>query len=134
MSRLAIGLSCFAIIGACEQAPSTYSTNCPVPSTGWGGPKDGIGHLRAVLPVLIDASGSTRWAGKVITDDTLRYFMTEVSKLNPEPQVVLEVASATPCGRVQAVREIMKRAPLCKKARLCSEGANWKEWPIVGGP
>lgn len=128
------GLAFAAFTASCQQAPDTYASNCSAPAPGWGGPSDGIGHLRPVLPVSLDVSGSLYWAGRGISDDTLRHYMNEASKLNPQPHLVFEVAAEAPCDRVRAVRRIISSAPLCKKAGLCSEGADWKKWPIVGGP
>lgn len=143
---LATALSCAAITGGCQQrATGTYASNCSAPLKGWGGPNDGIGHLRPVLPVFLDASGSTHWGeihisgpvgsnATVISDDTLRSHMASVSGLNPEPQLVLEVAPDAPCQRVRAIRTIIGNSRLCKKSELCSEGANWEAWPFSGGP
>ena len=98
-----------------------------------------------MLPVFLDASGSTHWgeihisgpvrsASTIISDDTLRRHMTMVSKLNPEPQLILEIAPNAPCNRVRVVRRIIDSAPLCKESGLCSEGADWQTWPFAGGP
>jgi hypothetical protein len=142
---LAAGLLCVAVIGGCQQETATYKTGCSARLPEWGGPSDGIGHLRGVLSVSIDASGATHWGeihtsgpvrstSTIVSDTTLQRYMTKVSKLNPEPQLVLEVAAQAPCSRVRAVRQIIGSAPLCKASRLCSEGANWEEWPFAGGP
>ena len=138
-------LSCAGVVGGCHQANSTYAHGCSVRLPGWGGPADGVGHLRPVLPVFLDASGSTHWgeiqisgparsASTIISDDTLRRYMTTASKLIPEPQLILEVAPNATCNRVQVVRSIIDSAPLCAESRLCSEGADWSSWPIAGGP
>ena len=129
-----IGISLFAFSLGCQRDPATYAADCPTRAPGWGGPTEGIGHLRYVQPVSVDRAGSIEWAGKPISDGTLRHFMEEVSKLNPQPQVVLEVAPNAPCQRVQVIRQAMSEAPVCKRERLCSEGNDWKKWRIVGGP
>lgn len=142
---LAIALSCAALLGSCQQPNRTYAEGCSARLPTWGGPSDGIGHLRPVLPVFLDASGSTHWgeihisgpirsASTEISDEGLRRNMTMVSDLNPQPHLVLEVAPQALCKRVRAVRRIIDNAPLCKESRLCSEGADWKAWPFAGGP
>jgi hypothetical protein len=145
LAILAIGFSGAAVFGGCQQANSNYAEGCSARLPGWGGPSDGIGHLRPVLPVFLDASGSTHWgeihtagpvrsASTTISDETLRRHMTMVSDLNPLPHLVLEVAPEASCKRVRAVRRIIDNAPLCKESQLCSEGADWKIWPFAGGP
>ena len=119
----------------CSRTPMTYAANCSTPPAHWGREKDGIGHLRTVQPIYIGADGSTLWNKIVISDATLRRYMTQMSGMNPTPQAVLDVAPAAACDRVEVVRTIMEAAPLCKGPHsLCSEGANWKQWPELGGP
>lgn len=119
----------------CNPPPETYAANCSTPLKNWGREKDGIGHLRMVQPIYLATDGSILWNSEVISDAMLKRYMAKVSVLNPEPQIVLDVAPAATCNRVEAVRAILDAAPLCKgQYPLCSEGWNWRQWPEVGGP
>lgn len=123
------------LVGACDRTHPTYAAACSIPPTHWGREKDGIGHLRAVQPVYLGSDGSILWNKAIISDDTLRRYMSQVSDMNPEPQPILDVSPAAPCDRVIAVRTIMDAAPICKGPHsLCSEGWNWRQWPEAGGP
>ena len=118
----------------CSQLPETYAANCSMPLKNWGREKDGIAHLRPVQPIYLASDGLLLWDEEVISDATLQRHMAQVSALNPEPHVILEVAPAAACRRVEAIRAIMDEAPLCKGQKpLCSEGWNWRRWPIKGG-
>ncbi len=106
-----------------------------MPLAHWGREKDGIGHLRVVQPVYIASDGSILWNQRVISDATLRHYMSQMSGMNPEPQAVLDASPSAACDRVAAIRTIMDAAPMCKGPHsLCSEGWNWRQWPEVGGP
>lgn len=119
----------------CNEASPTYSAACSTPLSKWGTEKIGIGHLVPVMPVYIGSDGTILWGKNAISDAQLRKYMMDVSGLNPVPQVVLEVSPSTSCDRVRAIRSIMDAAPICKgRYSRCSEGWNWKEWPITGGP
>lgn len=119
----------------CSRAPKTYAADCSTPLKHWGREKDGIGHLRVVQPIYIGSDGSTLWNKTIISDATLERYMAQMSAMNPEPQVVLDVAPSASCKRVEVVRAIMNAAPLCKGPHsICSEGWNWRQWPELGGP
>ena len=75
------------------------------------------------------------WNEGIISDAVLTRYMAKMSAMNPEPQVILEVAPAAQCNRVEAVRNIMNAAPICKGLHsLCSEGWNWQRWPEMTYP
>lgn len=123
------------LASGCEPVARTYAAACSRPREGWGQERDGIGHLRVVQPIGVRADGAIRWNGAVIPDAVLRRYMAQMSAMNPEPQAVLEIAPTAPCERVQIVRAIMAAAPLCQGPHpLCSEGRNWRQWPVAGGP
>jgi hypothetical protein len=127
-------LACLLTTG-CNRAPNNYASSCSVPREHWGREKDGIGHLRTVQPIYVASDGSTLWNKVVISDVTLQHYMSVMSDMNPEPQVVLDIAPTAACNRVEAVRTIMDAAPMCKRPHsLCSEGWNWRQWPELGGP
>jgi len=118
------------LLAACNSAPKTYSKDCSSPLSHWGSEKEGIGHLRIVNAVTIQSDGSLLWNRHKISDETLTDFMGKVGDMNPEPQIVLEIASLADCKRVKSVRKIMDTASICKGPySLCSEGANWRQWP-----
>lgn len=124
-----------SLISGCDRTPPTYAAACSTPFAHWGREKNGIGHLRAVQPVYVGSDGSILWNKALISDDTLRRYMSQMSVMNPEPQVVLDVSPAAPCDRVITVRGIMDANPMCKGPHpLCSEGWNWRQWPETGGP
>jgi hypothetical protein len=119
----------------CSRAPDNYASSCSAPREHWGREKDGIGHLRTVQPIYVASDGSTLWNKVVVSDATLRHYMSVMSAMNPEPQAVLDIAPTAACNRVEAVRTIMDAAPMCKGPQsLCSEGWNWRQWPELGGP
>ena len=134
-NRMMLAVVLATSLSGCDRAPMTYAANCATPLANWGREKDGIGHLRAVQPIYIGSDGSILWNKVVISDATLRRYMSRMSTMNPEPQAVLDISPATACSRVQAVRAIMNSTPLCKgRHPLCSEGWNWRQWPELGGP
>ena len=119
----------------CSQSPQTYAANCATPLKHWRTEKDGIGHQRFVQPVYLASDGSIMWNEGIISDAVLTRYMAKMSAMNPEPQVILEVAPAAQCNRVEAVRNIMNAAPICKGLHsLCSEGWNWQRWPEMTYP
>ena len=123
------------VLANCSKPPQTYSAACSIPLSNWKTEKDGIGHLLPVMPVYVGSDGTVLWTKDTISDEQLRTNMLEVSKLNPVPQIVLEISPSASCGRVRAIRAIMDAAPVCKgPLRRCSEGWNWREWPTTGGP
>jgi len=133
LAMLPLLLAALAI--GCDRAPTTYAANCSTPLAHWGREKDGIGHLRAVQPIYIASDGSILWNKTVISDATLRLYMSRMSDMNPEPQAVLDVSPAASCSRVVAIRAIMDAAPLCKGPHsICSEGWHWRQWPELCGP
>lgn len=105
---------------------------CSAPPANWGKAKDGISHLRGVLPVIVRRDGTILWNGSPVSDSEFKRYMTAVGSLNPQPQVILDVTNTPNCKRLQQVRIIMTQASICR--RLCSEGANWRRWRITGGP
>jgi hypothetical protein len=130
-----IATTAILTLAGCDKGRRTYSANCSIPLAHWGTEKDGTGHLMVVLPVLIGSDGSILWNSERISDAKLRSLMSKASELNPQPQIVLEVSPSAECKRVEEVRQIMDKAPICKgRYSLCSEGWNWKQWPEVGGP
>jgi hypothetical protein len=86
-----------------------------------------------VQPVYLASDGSVLWNHAIVSDNILRRYMMEINSMNPEPQVILEVAPAAACARVTAVRAIMDETPMCSgRYSLCSEGGNWKQWRLNG--
>ena len=71
--------------------------------------------------------------GTPITDRELAKLLVETSKLNPRPQLVLEVDPIASCSRVDVVRSLMNGASVCREG-FCSEGRNPETWDIKGGP
>ena len=119
----------------CQKMPETYSAACSTPLPNWGTERNGIGHLLPVMPVYVGSDGSILWNQDIISDTQLRTYMKRVSALSPVPQVVLEVSPSASCSRVKVIRAIMAAAPICKgQYSRCSEGWNWKQWPVLGGP
>jgi hypothetical protein len=105
---------------------------CPPPPANWGRAKDGIGHLRPVLSIVIRRDGTVLYGGRPVSDRKFTRYMIEAGSMNPQPQVVLDVTNRPNCKRLQQVRTIMVPTPICH--HLCSEGANWRTWRISGGP
>lgn len=131
LSAIGAGL----IVNGCSQTPETYAANCATPLENWGRESDGIGHLVMIRPIYLASDGSILWNNQLISDAMLARYMAQVSEFHPLPQVVLEVAPATACRRVEAVRAIINMAPICQSPRpRCSEGWNPEQWPEVGGP
>jgi hypothetical protein len=122
-------------LSACKETPQTYASSCSIPLSKWRTEKDGIRHLAVVMPVYVGSDGSVLWSKAAISDAQLRKYMLELGGLNPVPQVVLEVSPSASCERVRAIRAIMDATPVCQNQYTrCSEGWNWKQWPITGGP
>lgn len=135
LRSLAILCTLGATLSACDKAPGTYAAACATPLPNWKTEKDGVGHLTVLMSVYLGSDGTLLWNKNAISNEKLRFYMMEVSGLNPRPQIVLEVSPAASCHRVNEVRFIMNSAPLCKaNYSLCSEGWNPKEWPMLGGP
>jgi hypothetical protein len=135
MVAIFVAVSLAAILAACDGKPRTYAASCSSPLSNWRTEKDGIGHLNVVTPVYVGSDGSVLWNKVAVSDTQLRNYMVELSGLNPVPQVVLEVSPSVSCDRVVAIRAIMDATPACNaQYSHCSEGWNWKEWPMTGGP
>ncbi len=126
-------------LGACGKADEEkavdglYLANCAKPMDGWGTEVDGVGHLMIVVSGALSPDGHVRFNRKSVTDRELAETLAEVSRLNPLPQLVLEVDPLTPCSRVKEVRSLMERSPICEQG-LCSEGRDPEDWEIKGGP
>ncbi|WP_148276527.1 ExbD/TolR family protein [Sphingobium sp. SYK-6] len=131
--RTALTVLLVGLVTGCSRAPQTYAADCPIPLPHWGREKDGVGHLMMVQPVYLTSDGSILWNKTIISDDTLRRYMMQMSAMKPQPQVVLDVAPSAACSRVAAVRAIMDAAPMCRGPYShCSEGWNWEQWPELG--
>lgn len=116
------------LLTGCSQSSSTYALNCATPPDHWLGQE--IVHMRFVQSVYIRTDGSVLWNKVMISDAILQRYMSRVSTMEPEPQIVLEVAQSASCERVETIRQIMDDAPICKGPHsLCSEGSNWEKWP-----
>ena len=124
----------FSILIGCGQSDKTYDAFCAASPPGFRTPSEGLDHLRPYLSIQVNSGGLLTWAGTPITDDQLASYVHQAGNLNPQPQLVLEVASKAPCVRVERVREILLSSSICKGVRLCSEGRNPKNWRITGGP
>jgi hypothetical protein len=122
-------------VSSCTPERRTYSASCSVPVSHWKTEKDGVGHLMIVFALYIGSDGSILWDKDIISKARLKTYMQRASALNPVPQMILEVSPSAPCSTVEAVRGIMDAAPMCKGPHSkCSEGWNWKQWPVMGGP
>jgi hypothetical protein len=123
------------LVGWCgDDAAATYAAGCSTPLPGWGREADGVGHHLLVQPISIASNGTVLWNQAPISDDTLRDYMNRASSFDPGLHVILEVAPDAPCERVRKIRGIMAGVPLCQGPNpLCSEGANWEQWPVASG-
>lgn len=129
------GAVSLALVGGCKQREATYAAECATPLANWGREKDGVGHLRVPQPIYLMTDGSVIWNKAPISDAVLSRYMRQMSSMNPDPHAVLVVSPAARCDRVAKVRAIMAVAELCKGPHpLCSEGWNWQQWPVAGGP
>jgi len=131
--RLALIIPSVATISLSVPAMAIALPSCPSPPLIFGTAKVGIAHLRVPLTISIDRDGTVRWSGHRISDATFKRFVAEAGELNPEPQLIVDVTNRPNCQRLQKVRRVLERAPICSK-HLCSEGSNWRRWQITGGP
>ena len=127
-----IALAALWLVTGCSQADKTYAVGCSSLPSHWAGRR--IAHLRAVQPIYVRADGSALWNERVVSDDTLKLYLSKASAMDSEPQIVLSVAPAAACERVDTVRSIMNGSSLCNGPHvLCSEGSDWKHWPEDAG-
>jgi hypothetical protein len=122
-----------AMVGGCQPTTGQYAADCSAPLEGWRTQADGIGHLMVVFSVKLSSDGAVRLNNVPVNDRELEQELAMVDKLNPLPQLVLEVDPASNCLRVEEVRSLMNRAQLCREG-YCSEGRNPELWEEVGGP
>ena len=132
--RLLILTLALCLIG-CRKSPDTYSAACSIPLSHWKTEKDGVGHLLPVVPVYVGTDGTVLMNKEAIPDSQLSTYMDQAIRMNPVPLYILEVSPSAACARVRKVRAIMDASPMCKGPYShCSEGWNWRQWPVTGGP
>jgi hypothetical protein len=127
------------LLAGCVPDGETYAKSCATKLSHWRSEKDGIGHLLPVISISVSSAGrlsrTFRSNVSALSDVQLREFMNWANSAIPQPQIVLEVAPDAPCDRVRTVRAIMDESAICHgQYSLCSEGRNWRDWPLVGGP
>lgn len=138
-ARTIILLILILLLVGCHRRSANYSAECATPLSHWGTAEDGIGHLRPVIVISIDSRGRAKRVFKSyethVSDAEIREFMAWANTANPQPHLVLEAVPSAPCSQVTVIRGLMDAAPICRGPHsLCSEGNNWKNWPLVGGP
>jgi hypothetical protein len=121
------------ITSGCAKSPETYDLHCSTPLEHWHTEKEGIGHLRHVMLIKMDAAGAVIWDNNKISDSELLKRMQDVNRFHPLPQMILDVNSVAPCDRVRVVRKIMDSLPICSEGySSCSEGRGSENWDEIG--
>jgi hypothetical protein len=111
------------LVTSCHQ--NTALASCDTPLSNWLRPSDGIGHLLLHNRVTVAADDKIRWNDRVITKTELAHLTFESGKLDPVPQIILQVSPKAKCEAVNAVRRTMNEAPICQNLKLCGEGQGW---------
>jgi hypothetical protein len=84
-----------------------------------------------IVRVAVDQSGKIFWNGKPISFEKFSEFVSAAHRMNPEPQVFLEIEAGTPCEELERVRDEMDRKLACDRNSVCSEGVFtiWEKVP-----
>ena len=109
------------------------SESCAAPLPGWIKPSDGIGHLRFYIRIIVAKDGQIFYSGQRISLAKMKHYLDRVGTFEPEPQIILQFDSRTPCDTVKTIRRIMNETKICKTDRFCGEGRGWLANPDLGG-
>jgi hypothetical protein len=83
--------------------------------------------------VGVDRNGSVYWDGNRLSPARFTATLTAVHRMNPAPEVFLEVEAGVPCAALEAVRDEMDRTMDCRGGGGCAEGVR-SIWAGVEAP
>ncbi|MEA2998766.1 MAG: hypothetical protein QOK17_599 [Sphingomonadales bacterium] len=84
-----------------------------------------------MMLVGLDRHGGIYWNGDRLQQSRFAAYLTAAHRLNPEPEVFLEVEAGVSCASLEAVRAAMDRYLQCRDGGSCAEGARsiWEGVP-----
>jgi hypothetical protein len=128
IGRYLIGSVALALSG-CSHETYSAETMCGGRLANWRAPSAGIGELRALQPVTITNQNAIQWNGKEISEPTLDHYLSQIQKMDQQPQVVLRVENGADCNAVRAIRAKIDSVLECQRFTDCGEGTSWTRWP-----
>lgn len=86
-----------------------------------------------LIGIGLDAKGQVYWNTKPISLAQLSEYLARAHRMEPEPEIILETQMGAPCGKLEAVRDLIDERLECSKSRRCNEGI-LKIWNAVPAP
>ena len=123
--RRSTSILIIALVSASCQSEGAYPGKCEAVSPGWAKPSDGYSVLALTNRVYLQKDRSLTWNGKSLTREKLLEYAQVSSVMDPRPFTILEIEPGTPCGAVDATRNLIDENAKCREylpAKLCGEG------------
>jgi hypothetical protein len=122
MLSILIGITTFNV-SACTEA------SCMSNARDWPFNPPLVGAERSRwMEVTVRPDGAILWNGSGVDASTLRQYLRMMHDGVPPPaHVVLRPTPESDCAALEAVREIMERAQMCRGG-YCVEGSVWDKW------
>ena len=120
------------LLGSCAKEPQHA---CTARRAYWRHPHNFEYLGPAHNTLSLTASGAVYWNGQLVSWPTLRSYLAESHRLNPEPPVFLETEMGVPCDLVERIRDEVDKRMACKTGGRCDEGiySVWRSLPTPPG-
>lgn len=124
MSRLPFLLALIGLVG-CHQA-DVEGGQCGVIPDHWSVQESGLMEWNNNGPYTVSVgNGTVRWAGEVITLETLDTYLDKAGTLQLPVWVELRIEPDADCATRRVVIDMMKRAPVCAVRDKCGTVERW---------
>ena len=116
-----------------QSVKGEYLTDCVEVEEPFKNQADGIDHHAIVFVATLAADGRLSLNGDLTSLPEMLSTLEKVSQFRPPPYLILEIESSASCEAVTNFRSALASTELCQGG-YCSEGQNWREWPIKIAP
>jgi hypothetical protein len=120
----------FALLSltACRTNQPTKAPKCPGAFPEYWDKASDPCHHCIDNRIKIDTKGTVFWNRSLIDLTTLDRYLTLNNKMDPDPVVVLDYPSGTPCKKVAEIRSMMEKRLECRTSRRCRAGGGPLGW------
>ena len=122
-----------AILAAsCSSASKLYPKNCPQLPSGW--PSSGVRAEHSAIWNFVDLAktNSLSWNSQPVEPERLAEYLRSLSGKGEGVRVNLTIEAGTDCSKVEELRLLMNKAPICAQEKACREGPRPRDLIING--